>query len=928
MLLEALTINMNDTPGKQDMSKFRWYAEPADKALEVLGSDADHGLDGHQVEEHRTQFGSNELSARQQRSPLQRLLSHFNNLFIYLLLIAGVVTALLSKWVDSVVIFSVVLINGSIGFIQEGRAERALESVQGMLSRQATVWRDGRRQSVSAEDVVPGDIVQISAGERIPADLRLLRVENLEVQEAVLTGESNAVEKQVDAVDKNAEIGDRASMAYSGTLVIAGQGIGVVVATGDKSEIGRISGMLADVKTLKTPLMQRFDGFTRMLSVVILGLALITFTVGTLVWSNDWQSMFLAAVSLAVAAIPQGLPAVMTVILAIGVERMAGHNAIIRRLPAVETLGSVTVICADKTGTLTRNEMTVKTLRTSDEAIDVEGVGYEPTGGFLRDEEAVDLEGHEAVLEMLRAGLLCNNAELVQKEDDWQGSGDPTEVALVVAACKAGLDPANENGNWRRVDSIPFASENRYMATLNHDNRGNHSIYVKGAPEKLLDMCSSERCGSEEEPLDREAWEERIEEIAARGQRLLAIAHKAVSEQAELSEEDVERDLVLLGLFGMIDPPRQEAIESIAICRDAGIGVKMITGDHAGTAMAVARELGLETPRQSLRGRDIEKLGEEELRDRVMKTSVFARTSPEHKLRLVEALQAQAQIIAMTGDGVNDAPALKRANLGIAMGQKGTEAAREASEMVLADDNFASIERAVQEGRKVHDNLRKTILFVLPTNAAESLVLLASVLFGLMLPVTPVQILWVNMITAVTLGVSLAWEKAEGDLMHRGPHSTEAGLLGAFGLWRIAYVGTLLLLGVGFLFVLEQGRGETSLEYARTMAVNALVLGQIFYLLNSRFFRRSTISWDGLTGNRKVLLAIFGCIGLQILFTYAPFMNDLLESRPLDVQAWLRCGAVGLSLFVLVEIEKFIQRRRSGHTEDSAGTPAAAGEGG
>jgi len=483
---------MAKTPSKEDINGYRWHAESADKALEVLGSDQEKGLGGDQVEQYRNEFGKNELKVRQQRSTLQLLLSHFNNLFIYLLLVAFVVTALLGEWIDSAVIFAVVVINGVIGFIQEGRAERALESVQGMLSKDAVVRRDGRRQQVPAEDLVPGDIVQIEAGARIPADLRLLWVKNLEVQEAALTGESNAVAKQLDAVGEDAELGDRASMAYSGTLATAGQGTGVVVAIGDESQIGQISGMLADVQTLKTPLMQRFDAFTRVLSVMILGLALFTFAVGFLVWSKDWHSMFLVAVSLAVAAIPQGLPAVMTVILAIGVERMAKRNAIIRRLPAVETLGSVTIICADKTGTLTRNEMTVKTLRTAADDIGVEGGGYEPEGAFLRDEESVDLKEHESVRAMLRAGLLCNDSELEHKEEQWQGSGDPTEVALIVAACKGGLDPARENNDWPRVDSIPFASENRYMATLNYDPEGNHVIYVKGAPEKLLEMCSSE----------------------------------------------------------------------------------------------------------------------------------------------------------------------------------------------------------------------------------------------------------------------------------------------------------------------------------------------------------------------------------------------------------------------------------------------------
>jgi calcium-translocating P-type ATPase len=621
--------------------------------------------------------------------------------------------------------------------------------------------------------------------------------------------------------------------------------------------------------------------------------------------------MFFAAVAIAVAAIPEGLPAVMTVTLALGVQRMARRNAIIRRLPAVETLGSVTIICSDKTGTLTKNEMTAKTIRTAEEDIEVEGVGYEPEGGFRIDDGDIDLEDHPVAMEMVRAGMLCNDARLKREDGEWTPEGDPTESALIVLAHKAGFEPEHEKEQWARIDAIPFASERRYMATLNTGGEGKRYIYVKGAPERLLEMCAREQRGEDSGDLDVEAWERRIDKIAERGQRVLAVARKEISGEPDaLDEDEAEHDLTLLGLFGLIDPPREEAIEAVAACQSAGIRVKMITGDHKLTAQAIARELGLESPDEALIGRELEDIGDDELRRKAVDVDVFARASPEHKLRLVEALQAERQVIAMTGDGVNDAPALKRADIGIAMGQKGTDAAREASAMVLADDNFASIERAIEEGRTVYDNLKKAILFLLPINSAEAAVIVVAILAGMALPITPVQILWVNMVSAVTLGMAFAWERAEGDVMQRPPRPTGERLLSGFMLWRIGFVGLLLLLGAGLLFLQEQGREGTTLEFARTVAINALVMGEIFYLVNARFLHQPAYTREGLLGSRAVLLAIVICLMLQLLFTYAPFMNLLFGTEPLDAEAWLRCIAVGLLVFVAVELEKFILRRR------------------
>jgi len=901
-------------PERTDIDARKWHAESIDDTLRALDVDADAGLSQEAIAQRRESFGRNQLSQGAQRTTLQRFISQFDNLFIYLLLVAGVITALLGEWLDSGVIFAVVLIIAIIGFIQEGRAEQALESVRDILSSDAFARRGGRKRKIDAEELVPGDIVHLEAGDRVPADLRLIRIRNLQTQEAALTGESTAVEKKTDPVEENADLGDRLSMAYSGTLVTAGTGTGVVTAIGDGTEIGRISGLLKDVETLRTPLMQRLDSFTKVLSAVIVGVAVLTFAVGVLVWAREWAEVFFAAVSVAVAAIPSGLPAVMTVTLAIGVERMARRNAIIRRLPAVETLGSVTTICADKTGTLTRNEMTAKTVRSGARDIVVEGVGYEPRGGFTCDGDDLEIEKGMVAHEMIRAGLLCNDAELVQKGENsdissWEPEGDPTEASLIVLARKAGFDPDAENKEYPRLDSIPFSSERRYMATLNHDHEGNHVIYVKGAPERVVEMCAREQGEDGDCDLDKDAWMQRVEDIAGRGQRLLAVAKKRVSEQAELKDDDVEMgDLVFLGLFGLIDPARDEAIESVRVCHDAGINVKMITGDHAATARAVASELGLKNTDKVMTGRDLEEVSDEDLPQIALDVDVFARASPEHKLRLVKALQSKREICAMTGDGVNDAPALKRADVGISMGQKGTEAAREASAMVLADDNFASIQSAVEEGRTVYDNLRKAILFVLPTNAAEALIVVSAIMAGMVLPVSPVQILWVNMVTAVTLGIAFAWEKAEGNVMKRRPQPVDEPLLTPFVIWRTAFVGISLLIGVGALFLIQHDGNADRLDYARTMAVNALVMGQIFYLLNTRYFTAAAYTARGLTENRVVLAAISGCVGLQLLFTYAPFMNLLFETVPLNAFEWAQCIGIGLMVFVLVEMDKALAR--------------------
>ncbi|MGD1983632.1 MAG: HAD-IC family P-type ATPase, partial [Chromatiaceae bacterium] len=721
--------------------KTPWYALGVPEVLGRLGSSTE-GLTEAESAQRLSEYGPNRLTPPEPRSALLRFFSQFDNLLIYILLGAGVVTVMLGHFVDAGVIFGVVLINGVIGFIQEGKAERALEAVRGLLSPQATVVREGRRGTIPAEDLVPGDLVFVQSGDRVPADLRLVSMRELRIDEAILTGESGPAGKHTEAVKSGAPLGDRRNMAFSGTLVTYGQGTGVVTASGNATEIGQISTMLATVEPMSTPLTRQMARFARVLTGAILALAVGTAMFGIWVHAYPVSEMFLAAVGLAVAAIPEGLPAIITITLAIGVQRMATRNAIIRRLPAVETLGSVTVICSDKTGTLTRNEMTVRAVATRLRFYEVSGVGYDPHGVFSCDRKDEVPAQYSVLLEVCRASTLCNDASLNRIDDGWRVDGDPMEGALVVLGRKVGLDPHRLAEEMPRDDVIPFESEHRFMATLHHDHAGQRYIYLKGAPEVVFARCRWQRTEDGESDFEPGYWLTRLEEIAMRGQRALAIAsHAARPGLQTLTFDDVAEDLVMLGLVGIIDPPRPEAIAAIAECRSAGIAVKMITGDHATTATAIANQMAIGDGRHVLTGADLDQLDDAALHERVLEVDVYARASPEHKLRLVRALQAHGHVVVMTGDGVNDAPALKRAGVGVAMGLKGTEAAKEAAEMVLADDNFAAITHAVREGRTVYDNIKKSIMFILPTNGGEALTIVAAVALGRMLPVTAAQVL-------------------------------------------------------------------------------------------------------------------------------------------------------------------------------------------
>jgi len=854
-------------------------------------------------------YGPNRLPEPPRRGPVARFFVQFHNILIYVLLGAAVVTALLRHWVDTAVILAVTIVNAILGLIQEGKAEKAMEAIRGMLAPRASVVRDGERRTISPDELVPGDIVLLESGDKVPADLRLMRAHGLTVQEAILTGESMAVDKQTAPVDAQAALGDRRCMAYSGTMVVAGQAQGVVVATGTDTEIGRISGMLTDVQRLETPLVAQMDGFARWLTVFIIVVAAGVLAFGTFVQDQPFGELFMVAVGLAVAAIPEGLPAVLTVTLAVGVQAMARHNAIVRRLPAIETLGCVSVICTDKTGTLTRNEMMVASISVVGADYTVSGVGHVPEGAIHLDDQLLDPGDDPVIQEFGVAAVLCNDAALKQREGQWFVEGDPMEGALHAFARKAGLDERQVRKQWPRRDVIPFDAKHRFMAVLAHDGGPRALVAVKGAPEQILSMCDSQRAAGGAEPIDEAHWRQRADAIAEQGQRVLAFAVSYASpEGASLDFGNVQNGLVLLGLAGFIDPPRAEAIDAVAECRRAGIRVKMITGDHAGTAAAIGAQIGLENAHRVLTGAHIDAMSDSELAATIIDTDIFARTSPSHKLRLVAALQARGLVVAMTGDGVNDAPALKRADAGIAMGKGGSEAAKESAELVLADDNFASIAAAVRYGRTVHDNLKKVIGWTLPTNAGEAMTIIVAVLFGLRLPVTPVQILWVNLITAVTLGIALAFEPTEENTMRRPPRPRHEPLLSGGLVWQVVFVSVLFLCGMFGIFSYGLHQGY-SIELARTLAVNTLVVMEIFYLFFMRNAYGTSLTWKAVAGTPAVWTSVGIAVVAQFAVTYFPFLQQVLGTQAVSLGDGLVVVGIGVALFALIEAEKQMRLR-------------------
>jgi cation-transporting P-type ATPase F len=892
---------------------------PAKEALELLAVEADTGLDVLEVRVRQEKYGLNVLPTAVGHGPLMRFLLQFHQPLVYILLAAGVVALVLRDWVDAVVIFGVVVINAIIGFLQESKAAQALEALARTTHTDARVLRGGEVRMLPSDQLVPGDIVLLQSGDKVPADLRLFQCRDLQIDESALTGESVPVEKHTSELETTTALADRKNLAFSSTLVTYGQGRGVVYETGANTEVGRISDLISTADVLETPLTQKISRFSKLLLGVIMGLAGVTVAIG-IGYGDEPYNIFKAAVALAVAAIPEGLPAAVTIILAMGVARMAQRRAIIRKLPAVETLGSTSTICSDKTGTLTVNQMTVRGIWSGGERFEVSGTGYGPEGKILLQADAspesvANLESNRALRECLLVGLLCSDSAVFENEGHWEAQGDPTEAALIVAAGKAGLAGKDWLRHRPRLDSIPFESQHQYMATLHEDREeGRRVVLVKGAVEVILAKCKGMLTASgEETPVDAETIQQQFQDLASQGLRVLAFAYAPLAEQKETIAHDDVRDLLFLGLQGMIDPPRPEAIRAIAACQSAGVRVKMITGDHAVTARAIASQIGLKGARiphtkelKTLTAGDLAELSDPELIDAADRVAVFARVTPEQKLRLVRALQAKGRVVAMTGDGVNDAPALKQADIGVAMGKGGTEVAKEAADMVLTDDNFATIEAAVEEGRGVFDNLTKFIVWTLPTNAGEGLVIIAAIIMGAALPVLPVQILWINMTTAIFLGMMLAFEPKEADIMSRPPRDPEVPLLSPTLLIRILIVSLLMLAGAFGSFKWALGQGEST-EYAQTVAVNVFVFVELFYLFNCRSLTHSMFE-IGLFANRWILLGVSAMVGSQMLFTYAPFMNTLFHSSPIGWDAWWRILATGLATYVVVELEKGARR--------------------
>lgn len=890
-----------------------WHSLPEADVLGNTGSSVQQGISPEEAAKRKEQFGSNAISHRKKESPFILFLMQFHQPLVYILLVAAIITAFLKEWADSSVIFGVVMANAIIGFIQESKALKAIEALAKSMTSEATVIRDGRKQRIRASDLTIGDAVVLQSGDKVPADLRLLQVRELQIDESALTGESVPVIKQTEALPSDTVLADRINMAYSSTLVTYGTGTGIVTAIGDGAEIGRINQMIASADVLATPLTKKIARFSALLLYVIIALSLITFIVGFL-RGKPALEMFMAAVALAVGAIPEGLPAALTITLAIGVSKMAKRNAIIRKLPAVETLGSTSVICSDKTGTLTQNQMTVEKVFAGGEMFEVAGVGYAPNGEFAKSGENISPDTELALKECLLAGLLCNDSNLIRNTEGWKIEGDPTEGALISAARKAGFSKDALNEELPRIDAIPFESQHQYMATL-HSKAGTEerTIYMKGSVESIISRCSDTfMVSGKTGPFDSEHCHNMANDMARNGLRVLAFAKRICeSGKGAVKHEDLSGGMTFLGLQAMIDPPRPEAIQAVKACKTAGIAVKMITGDHELTALAIARKIGIEDGRDDdnrvpvLNGKSITSMSDEELVSKVRTTSVFARVAPEDKLRLVKSLQANGETIAMTGDGVNDAPSLRQANIGIAMGITGTDVAKETADMILTDDNFATIEAAVEEGRGVYDNLVKFITWTLPTNFGEGLVILAAVIAGVALPILPVQILWINMTTAVLLGLMLAFEPKEEGIMTRAPRLPDEPVLSRQLITRICIVGALLCAAAFGFFELAVQSGR-NLDVARTIAVNVFVFGELFYLFNCRSLRYSVFK-IGMFGNRILLVGVLAMALLQIPFTYMPFMNKAFHSKPILPVDWAFILGAGFVIFLVIELEKKIR---------------------
>lgn len=909
---------MSDEPNNAPIA---WHALAETEVIKYLDANLELGLPLEEVRKRQEKFGANRLTVRRGTPEWKRFLIQFHQPLVYILLVSASVTLTLGEYLDSTVIFLVVLINAIVGFVQEHKAEKSIAALARMVTTETTVRRDGRKDRIPADQLVPGDVVLLQSGDKVPADLRFFYNKSLQVDESALTGESLPVQKQTDPVSLNSLLAERANLGFAGTLITHGQAEGVVWATGNQTETGRIARLISGAISLSTPLTRKIHQFSRILLWVILFLAGLTFVIG-LSRGEPGVEVFMAAVALAVGAIPEGLPAAVTITLAIGVNRMAKRRAIIRRLPAVETLGSTTVICSDKTGTLTENQMTVQEIFAGGRFYSVPGAGYTPEGKIMDGQVPANVVHRNALRECLLVGMLCNDSQVIFEDNKWKVQGDPTEAALIVVASKAGMQEADLNNRHRRIDTIPFESEHQFMATLHsHDEEACRVIYKKGSIEKLLERSQDMLLDNgETAPLDADGIRIAADHMAAKGMRVLAFARRLsdVGHQ-NLDHEHVAHSLTFVGLQGMIDPPRIEAIESVKKCQAAGVQVKMITGDHIITAMAIANQLGLGMGRESqlkaVTGRELDKTTDEDLPKLAERTSVFARVTPEQKLKLVRALQQQGHVVAMTGDGVNDAPALKQADIGVAMGISGTEVAKGAADMLLTNDNFSSIEAAIEEGRGVFDNLTKFIVWTLPTNMGEGLIILAAIMAGTALPVMPVHILWINMATALLLGLMLVFEPKEIDLMQRKPREPKSPILSTPLILRIILVSLIILTGAFGMFLLERRVFGTDLQTAQTVVVNVIVMVEVAYLLNCRSLLHSMFQ-IGIFSNKWIFGGIAGIIGAQLLITYTPLLNKILHTAPIGLAEWSRILLIAVFTFFVVEFEKLVRRLFLKKTQD------------
>jgi Ca2+-transporting ATPase len=888
-----------------NMPDMQWETLEVQEAFGLLAS-TEAGLGSQEAQKRLAEVGPNVLAAEEKINVLRILLHQFMSPLIYVLLAAAVVTFFLQEYIDMAVILAVVVLNAVIGFIQEVKAEQGVRSLKKMVQVKARVLRDLHEKEIPASQLVPGDVVYLAAGMRVPADLRLIHALDLRVDESMLTGESLPADKKTERLaELNLTPGDMNNIAFMGTTVVYGRGRGLVVETGRRTIIGDIAEKVQEVPFGKAPLQHKLDSFARFLSWTVGSISLFIFGLG-LYEGEKLSDMFIAAVAIAVSAIPEGLPVAVTIAMAIGVNRMARQNAIVRKLPSVETLGSTTIIGSDKTGTLTKNEMTVRLIFDGMRTYEVSGVGYEPSGIITHEAQQVDMEACEELERTLRIGMLCNEANLFQENGDYRIDGDPTEGALIVSAIKGGLQVEEEQAKYPQLGIVPFESERGFMATL-HEVEGKKIIFTKGAPEKIIHFSMLD----ETDP----ALEERLVQVAAKfadqGLRVLGMAYKEVeAATAKICQADVESGLIFAGLQGMIDPPRQEVIEAIRMCRMAGIRTAMVTGDHAVTAGAVAGQIGIGTADDIvLEGRQIEVMSDDELYEKVKATTVYARVAPVHKLRIVQQLIRQGEVVAVTGDGVNDAPALKAAHIGVAMGRTGTDVAKEAADIVLSDDNFASIVAAVREGRIVYDNIKKVTIFLVSCGFGELLTIIACMLGGLHLPYNPAQILWLNLVTNGFQDVALAFEPGEKGVLRRKPRPSKERILSALMIQRMLLMGSILGLGTFIVYYLELVNG-VSVESARSVALTTMVFFQFYQALNCRSETLSVFEMNPLS-NPFLFVSMIGAFYAHLAVLYVPALQYVFRTVPLNFDQWVMVALSSVTVVIGVELDKLYRRRKS-----------------